>query len=112
MSLERRSSSMPVPLLMTTRQAAPPQEEAKADDPGGRSKQSKKFVPFDTNLVLTFVTYMVVWLQITEPPVMSTIHEVLSEAASAISIATLVELSLAGVFVIGVFIAFALSVAP
>lgn len=43
---------------------------------------------------------------------MSTIKEVLSEAASAIRIATLVEGAAIAVFLAGVFVAFALAVAP
>jgi hypothetical protein len=42
----------------------------------------------------------------------STIKEVLTEAASAISIATLIEGAAIAVFLAGVFVAFALSVAP
>lgn len=43
---------------------------------------------------------------------MTTIREVLHEAASAISIATLIEFGFLGMFLAGVFVAFALSIAP
>ena len=43
---------------------------------------------------------------------MTTIREVLKEAASAISLATLVELGFLGVFLTGVVVAFALAIAP
>jgi hypothetical protein len=43
---------------------------------------------------------------------MTTIKEVLSEAASAISIATLIEGAAIAVFLAGVFVAFALAITP
>lgn len=43
---------------------------------------------------------------------MTTIREVLSEAASAISIAAFIEGAAIAVFLAGVFVAFALAVAP
>ena len=43
---------------------------------------------------------------------MSTIKEVLSEAASAISIAAFIEGAAIAVFVAGVFVALALAIAP